>query len=207
MRSLRSQLLLVIGLISAVVGCDLKNDTSTKCGPLEACGGELDGTWVVEDTCWETDLKARAAAELDLPADCGNVVRSTTADLTGILTFGSETETGELTMTIVNEYFFSADCIAALRSEANPAVCASLRDGVVEGDMRSAECEYVRSGCSCSTTYEDQATLAETYSVSGGTIRFERDDSTADYCVAGDTLTMRHDDADLRAVVTLRRMD
>lgn len=207
MRSALDLLLIALGSLGAVVGCDLTNDISSTCGTLNACGGDLDGTWVVEDTCSETDLEAEANAEFELPADCGDVVRSVTVELAGTMTFDSGTETGELTTTIVKDYFYSADCIAALGSEASAAVCASLRDGVVEGNMQSAECEYVRSGCSCNTTYEDQVTLAETYSVSDGTIRFGQDDSTADYCVVGDTLTMRNEEADPPGVVTLRRTD
>jgi len=162
-------------------------DTSTggSCGPFTPCGGEVTGTWKVSScTDWGS-----------YTPPCPGYVRKGTPQWSGTMSFTSDgTYDFELLMTSSDqEMIYSAACLTQWSmtcEELNAQMTASSSVG-------SVVCTSTPAGdCDCAITGEIPVSTHGTYSVTDNVLTMidgatGQSSSTDQYCVDGNTLTMR----------------
>ena len=187
-----------IGLLVLSGACALSckhtnaDEQAPSCGAPGACGGAVDGTWIIDATCTEGDLRGFASATADLSAGCDNAYQSATLTSTGTLAFANGTETVDVTMIIDSTVVYTPVCIGAGTAVAVDADTCTTLQGIISGSKvnTTASCQLAGGNCSCQVTVTTPAsakTLA--YSIAGGTITYSNGDPPMDYCVSGSMTT------------------
>jgi len=176
-------------------GCGGGGGGVPTCSAFTACGGELDGQWAIDGVCTEGDLSEAMLSSSDLPAECKNALQSVSVQMSGTLTYASGTETSDIKMTMKAKYTFTAACISAMAGMTVPMSqeACSAAGSVGSGDPEApvVSCSLAGNACSCTMTMDMQGADMDTYTVSGSTIIYSGGD-TAQFCVSGNNLTMRH---------------
>ena len=185
----------IIGL--TILGFTAACDGGDVCEGLEfsACGGELQGTWELQDTCGISETL------FDEPAECTDATFETHERFDVVLEFGDDgtyefTPSGTTSAT----YKISTDCLDALE-----ITCDDYGDSF--GDDGSCTLE---DDCQCDVT-TDASTIGNesgTYAVDGTTLTTTPNDDAPDeveYCVDGDTLTIATPSEDDIILVFKRR--
>jgi hypothetical protein len=161
------------------------------CEATEPCGGDIVGTWSVEDACViETDYTALIG---DQPA-CADVVRSQEILLSGTLAFSAE---GEMTADLVNtknvHIVWSRACLEALSGASVdlPLTCERMNVAgqPAQGTALNAnDCHLAGDACDCMVTIEAPNMVTHGYSIEGDTLLYPGD-QRATFCVRGDMLS------------------
>lgn len=151
---------------------------AARCGSFEACGGDIVGTWGIEESC------AGLQATEECPQSAALYSRY---NRTGVYEFS---ESGELTLTQRTRSSFhwnvSLSCFPGYG-------CASLEsllsyDGV--GTDADATCSDQGDSCSCDVTSSVEEMFTGTYEVDGSRVVFSND-VEYDYCVDGTELSLK----------------
>lgn len=192
-----------------LVGCGGDSGGEALCAPFSACGGDLEGAWQLTSFCADSSqMVDEANAEIDLPKECGDVVRSMSLSLTGTLTYSGGVEASDMTLTVGAGYLYTERCLTALAgtpTTVSPAYCAQLADAMADGAPEGeVSCEASAEGCACSLQQADTFTEVDTFTVSGSTLTYA-DGSSMDYCVQGDELSALRVD-DVLSVLAARRL-
>lgn len=156
------------------------------------CGGDLEGTWEFTSGCVYGISGAGVPPVVDGSVVCGDSVSTVDLSVTGTASFDAEGYYSiDQTLTIEYYYRFSLACLAEIsRLGGTPFTCDSL-GGEVSGDA-----------CVRDETTEVPAQSAGSYTTEGATLALESPegyvligfatlDPVVDYCVTGDTLTLR----------------
>ena len=191
--------------IGALIGCDPSSQEDSNvgggaaaCGSFTACGGDLEGTWELEKLCLDVDPAMFGA--IDNPA-CSDFVQDVRVMADGMLTVTSDTLTFSGTLDMDIDFRFSDACLQASAGDTtiktNAQLCSSLQDGLEEGAQEpdaaitSATCSAGAAACNCTASAPPQTISSSgAYSVTGNTL-MDPDGETSEYCVQGDSLTLR----------------
>ena len=180
MRRLRPSPALVACL--GLVGCQVGDPHDPRCGTFEACGGDVVGTWGIEESC----------AVASPAADCPQSTRIYTSyNRTGTYEFS---ETGELVMTERTRYSLHQNMPLSCLDGASCVTFESLLESDVGGPGQTvdadATCKESGSSCSCDVTASTTEMLTSTYEIDGSTLVLSNG-VEYDYCVDGTELALR----------------
>jgi hypothetical protein len=170
---------------AALFGCGGQHGGDASCGVTAPCGGDLVGTWVVEQSCAQLSSGGSCTVASTLQPSLTYVFR---AD--GTFTLG-----GSGVSTYSSTY--GTSCFGD-----GGATCTQL-DDVVQRSIQSPDASLTGGGCQengqtclCTFSYRPTALdpISGTYRIEGTTLRFETTTaagtgtSSADYCVRGSSL-------------------
>jgi hypothetical protein len=146
-----------------------------RCGTREACGGDIVGTWGIEESC------AGLRASEECPQSAPLYSRY---NRTGTYSFS---EAGELVMNQRTRSSFHWNVPLSCFPGYGCATLESLlaTDGV--GTDADASCSDQGDSCSCDVTTSVEETFTGTYEVDGSTVAFSNG-VEYDYCVDGTEL-------------------
>lgn len=142
-----------------------------------ACGGDVVGTWTMNDSCATQDF-----ATVECPSRSGAIDYAAS----GTLTFAADmTVSGTLTLAGTTTQHLPTSCLPP------GTACADLADPSVQ-----QACDEAGDGCDCVHTFGDPPfEVTGTWATSGSVLTLgELGD--LDYCVSGSTLWLRKVDAD-----------
>jgi hypothetical protein len=173
----------------AAEGCSSSSpgasSSSPSCPSATPCGGDVAGTWQIDSECI---VMAPPFAE----PECRDVVRRSTVDAGGSVTYtpGSDptsgTQTLHLQYTLAITHVYSAACLRAIGSgAASAASCQGLQ--LYWAGVYSVTCMQVNDTCECQ--FADQNTLdqVDDYTITGEQIVLTSS-GPVDYCRQGDKL-------------------
>jgi len=183
------------GIATFSLGCGGGSGGSSlpTCSAFNACGGDITGTWTFDSVCAEGDIAASLLDTSGLPSQCSDVIKNLGLKMTGTLTYANGTETANATETVTARAVYSSACINA-EAGGTVAVTQSLCDTIASSAASSGgptmSCKLSNGGCDCSLTMTQDEQTTDTYTVTGGTLTYS-DGSSIQYCVSGQTLTVR----------------
>lgn len=190
----------MIGCLRCVLGCS-DDERESQCAAFHACGGEVEGTWRVGNSCIEGNLKAAATLNPELPVACQGMYRSVIAAMSGSVTFVGGKAQIDTMLEISADISADADCVSALGMTGMDQ-CSELGTGLSNASLHdSATCDLDGNRCNCQATSIFEETKDREYTVEGSKITYSGDDEYLDYCITGNTLHARQFRNDLVATV------
>jgi hypothetical protein len=189
---MKTRTLLAVAVLAAtpVLGCKDDGGSGSRCGDFSACGGELTGTWTVDDVCLEGDFGAVLQTELGLPDACDSFAKSAQLTVAGTLDFTNGVQTTALSRTITAQA--TQACLSAKAGTTIPmsqAICTALAAEMTLTLVDLVTCTLGDNACNCTAT--GVIAQVDPYTVSGGTVTYTADGTTRDFCVSANTLTSR----------------
>lgn len=153
-----------------------------RCGTFEVCGGDVVGTWGIEESC--------AVGSPD--ENCPQSTRMYTSyNRTGTYQFG---ESGELVMTERTRYSLHQNMPLSCLAGASCVTFESLLESDVGGPGQTVEadatCRESGSSCSCNVTASTTEMLTGTYELDGSKLVLSNG-VEYDYCVDGTGLSLK----------------
>lgn len=189
-------------LLSALWGCS--DEKHGRCSPFSPCGGDLDGTWAIRNSCVEGNLTALANLNPKLPITCQDMYVKVSGAMTGTVAFQSGSAAIDTTMTIDYQINVSPECLDGFLPDAKPdaATCNNLGPALVLERLHgSVACEVAASGCSCSARDDFVNQESRTYSVSEAKIHYSGSTDYLEYCRSGNSMQGRQFDSMLVSTV------
>ncbi len=192
---------------------------NTSCPAFTACGGNIVGTWHYVSGCGLFSSSTCASETF---------MTMTVAGSQATYTFGSGGAFSSTVSGSVNEMLrYALSCISGVTDAGIPQACADLqnlyRDIAAEPDAGSATVRLTSATCSAGgnqtcdcalvLTYLSPQTTSGSYTVSGNQVTVTitnpapdggvgGSESPVEYCVSGNTLTLRFVESSGSAVVT-----
>lgn len=175
-----------------LLSCSDERQARVTCTEFAACGGDVVGTWSFQGFCGEE--------RLTLPT-CTTPV---TYDPSGLQVTGDETYSADrmlaahLSVTGAMTMHFPRECLtldgAAFGCAALDMTFMSMMDPTHA--VQSVRCSDEAGGCLCRAEMKTTLDLTGTYALDGNALVVTASDPDAtpvrnDYCVSGDTLTIR----------------
>lgn len=204
---------LIIGALGVVlVACnDGGSDGSSgaaNCGAFSACGGDPSGTWQIEDVCYGRDVLAALEARINLPTQCTNVVSGLDTRPAGTFVFGQAGAASlDITLALDLEMRLSSPCLAALGAAGmEAAVCAQSETSLaMNPDYEGASCDFAGGACTCLVSSVPMPVMSSGALTVMGNALYDGADAD-EFCVEGDTLTIRNDTSLGTGILRFRRM-
>lgn len=189
---MKTQTLLAVAVVAAMTqfGCKDESSSGSSCAAFSACGGELTGTWTLDDVCIEGDVGEVLKTELALPDECDSFAKSVKVSVAGTLEFTNGEQTTNLTRTTTAQA--TQACLSAKAGTTVPmmqAICDTLEAEMTTKLGDTVTCSLGSNACDCTATLFIE--LLDPYTVSGGTVTYTDDATTRDFCVSGTSLTSR----------------
>jgi hypothetical protein len=203
--------MMVLGVVLGA--CDKDHDGSggssgiSSCGAFSACGGDVVGTWHIQDFCTD-NLEAAFDMVIDDPA-CSDIAQDITTEVSGTYTFdGTGTVSWARGQNIDFHLVWTPSCLTAANDGQPvdvPNTCANL-DETYRTNPRYSDSSCVFDGTSCDCTIHAliESSGDDSYEVRDNQL-LQAGDSPADYCISGDTLTIVEHDDETDVMVTLTR--
>jgi hypothetical protein len=159
----------------------------SPCDPLVACGGDLIGTWQLEDICVNEAARAEVADSLEY---CSAATTSVTASLTGSMRFDAS---GQLRVLVDRNIAVDSSvpdtCLTALGGCPQVQAELSLMKGYSD-----VKCDQAEGGCACRYSYSSPRRTESTYQAQGTryteTSPLDGKTTVSEYCVVGDALRL-----------------
>lgn len=174
--------------VLAVLGCGGSGGGGGSCGKVQPCGGDIHGTWKLNDFCI-SDPAFLGFNARDL-CDTATVTLAGSA-LSGTATFGADgTLQVDEVISLSMKVDMPASCVpAGTTCDQLAAALAPAGDAQVS----SATCAPAGGGCTCQVASKPRTvTQSGTFTTSGTTLTQTRASdgvpSDVQYCVQGDTL-------------------
>jgi hypothetical protein len=163
------------------------------CGEVQPCGGEIVGSWTIKGACAPAPTLAGVVAQLE--ALCGDVVTTTTIDVSGTVVLNADgTYTTSGTDGANATVHVTASCLAQ-----SGMTC----DDVGRGVGTASACVSASGACDCTlSTPAQSATQTGTYTVSGTSLTLDvmtpapRTEIDG-FCVTGDELHVMNVDTSM----------
>jgi hypothetical protein len=177
----------------ALGGCfgssDDDDDEGESCGAVQACGGDVVGTWNFVDMC----VTGGPTSVNEFP-ECEGSIALGAVDATGQVELTADGQTvTSLNLTMHVTYTLTEACLSAQAGApimVDQAACdageASLSG---QPDVSSASCTLSNDACVCAATLQTSGGGQGTYMTSG-TNFVDADGTITPYCVSGDTLIL-----------------
>ncbi len=166
-----------------------------QCGDdFTACGGDLSGTWTYSAACFTAgvdDDEGDGEADEDPFAMCTEKPEARfTVDVTGVVTFGKDgTFDADQTLTVEGGLFVASSCVETL---APGATCEALEGADAEGGCILGGEEPQPPKQTVSTgTYSTEGNLVTIDDTEVGEEPSDEEPESHEYCVSGNTLTIR----------------
>jgi hypothetical protein len=180
---------------------------SGRCRDFSPCGGNIEGTWQVDDVCFTDDPVASAnswyASQF---AACTDSIKTLSTTFSGTIDYSAGVETADFESVTVYTSLYTAECLSAIERSnitISTDVCSRLESGVIPFAKANGTCTPVRAACSCEmTSIETQGRRTTDYAVEGNTI--VTDGSSDDFCVDGERLMVRSTNSAGETVVVAR---
>jgi hypothetical protein len=179
--------------LAVAVGCS-SDHGGGRCGSLDACGGDVTGTWQVTSSCVEGNLKEAANLSQTLPPACRGNYDQVDANVSGTVSFANGSATDDTITTIDYVLHVPVVCMAAIGIESTdlPTACAGVGPAIVAGGYhQDVTCSVQGSACSCVAKDTFTRDGALTYTISGSKLSYDASNDKMDFCVEGTTLRAR----------------
>jgi hypothetical protein len=156
------------------------------------CGGDLTGAWEFTKGC-VTGFSQGTPMPVFSGDSCDAAFSSVSVDVSGSAHFGTEQDTNiDQIVVVTSSFSIPLACLAEVSQAGGTPFTCDTFGGVVEG----------RNCTQSSTSGDIPSTVEGTYATEGGTLTIESSDGYVllglstldpdiDYCVRGDTLTLR----------------
>ena len=161
-----------------------------SCSAFTACGGDLTGQWTIDGLCTEGDITEGMLDETEMPAECKDAFQNMSLQMSGTLTYANGIETADMKMAMKVKYTFTSACFSAMSMPMTQEACSAAEMTSDDPDAPVLSCSVSGSACNCTMSMENQGVETDTYTVSGSTLTYS-DGESAQFCVAGDKLTIR----------------
>ena len=170
----------ILFALLVLANCNTGDNTheDARCGTFEACGGDLVGTWGIEESC---------AAVAPVEACPQSSALYSRYNRTGTYEFG---ETGELVMNQRTRSSFHWNVPLSCFPGYGCATIESLLASDSGGTDADATCSDQGDSCSCDVTASVQESFTGTYETDGSRLVFSNG-VEYDYCVDGTELSLR----------------
>lgn len=182
-------------------------DGIVMCQALSPCGGDLAGTWRVQDICIE-DALSLAGMATDEP-ECRDLFRRVDTGGRGTMTFQAGTVTSSAVLTIEMNAVWTLPCLMAASGATNLSIasaCATIGDNYAANpEFTASSCKVAGQTCDCTIAMERDFALPPNYTLDGSQITFAGDTSMTTYCVSGTTLSISNVDTESSGTLTLTR--
>ncbi|MGC4069926.1 MAG: hypothetical protein QM784_35770 [Polyangiaceae bacterium] len=179
--------------LAAVLACS-SDKGGGHCGSLDACGGDVTGTWQVTSSCVEGDLKSAANLSQSLPPACRGNYDQVNANVSGTVAFANGVATDDTITTVDYTVHVPVACMAAIgiTSTDLATACAGVGAAIVAGGYhQEVTCSVQGSTCSCAAKDTFTRDGALSYTVSGSKLSYTASNDQMDFCVDGTTLRAR----------------
>ena len=167
---------------------DPRANDAPRCGTFEACGGDIVGTWGIEESCARGGRAEGCAT---------STVMYSGYNRTGTYQFN---ESGEFTLTERTRYSLHQNMPLACLDGASCVTFESLlaSDVGTAGQTVDADatCRENGSSCSCDVTTSISEMFTGTYEVDGSTLVLSNG-LEYDYCVDGSELSLKSDSVEV----------
>lgn len=196
MRLFRCVLMAALATISGCDGDESNGTAASSCGTFSACGGELDGTWQIDDACVGGALLGSLNSELaSLPAACHTIFKAAELEVSGTIRYEAGIETTNTTLLGIYSAVYSKECLSAVAGDtitATQDVCAAAETSVEGTEGMAATCTVANGGCSCSIQQQLSAgTQTASYTVEGNALVYSSSGESNAFCVKADSMQMR----------------
>jgi len=177
-------------------------NSGPACPPIAFCGGDLVGDWTVKQVCHE------------IPATMVQICGFATVGVTPLTADGTVSFKADHTVasSVVYSYRLNVLVPPVCNTGASEASCAAYATAISGGQdgASDAHCNYDPvAGCSCSWTNTESSTISGTYEVmqvaSVWITTSPVTNEVDDYCVAGNTLTLKRREGDTIVTTILTR--
>lgn len=178
-----------------------------QCGTFEACGGDLVGTWRFEGTCANVPLAAVLGADSPLLSCSEPATASIDVQVEGTVTFHAD---GTMEVNRTNQLTASMSlplsCIEEVGPGGDPAdICANEIEGTREGNLCKVDFSEAPDTEVGTGTYrteggilyiDEESPADEAFGGAGAAqpaalVRKQAQDTGLEYCVKGNTVTVR----------------
>jgi hypothetical protein len=203
----------ILALTCAIAGCESDSSDAAGggggCSAFKACGGDIVGTWSVEDVCFE-DAAALFEGQLSDP-ECDGTFRGVDAHASGTYAFSKDgVASSDITIQLDLDTVWSKSCLSAIAGSAIvdlAATCRSVeRTYSMVAEFEGASCSVKGSACACLITSTPMnVTSSGQYKVEGKELVDVVDGDSNPFCVAGDTLTLSITSSSLSGQIILTR--
>jgi hypothetical protein len=188
----------VFALSTSLVQLGCNDDSGShggSCASFSACGGDITGTWIVDDICVEGDLGAELASEAGVPSKCNDLYQNIDITVGGTISYANGVETPNITMNMTMVAHYTEACLSAIAGQKvsmNRTICDALQSASTdEPTFASATCELSGGACDCTlTNVPTTLTDTDTYTVTGKSLTYA-DGNVVDYCATNTTLNVR----------------
>lgn len=177
-----------LSLLFATAGCT-GDDRVARCSGFEKCGGDVEATWTITNSCVEGNLTALANLNPVLPVACQSMYKSVTGSMSGSVGFASGTANVNTTMTISFEIMIDADCAQGHGVAPLDALnCSDLGPQMVPEVVQNTPhkqiaCLLEGALCHCSAIDEVVTQETRTYTIANSSITYSGGSYPLDFCV------------------------
>ncbi|HEY0712725.1 MAG TPA: hypothetical protein VGF45_08635, partial [Polyangia bacterium] len=168
-------------------------DKNVSCPFSGPCGGNLDGTWDYDASCFPESAQP-------MPIKCGTApdihIRQQLA-VKGTITIGEGRYSAQQHIDIQYSVFYTPACLTAVNQGSNNAYpdCAAVQTGLNKDNGKWTCAGTIAQGCSCTQAAELMMMPKGTVVVAGQKVTFTEDGKApgmpADYCVKDGSLVVK----------------
>jgi hypothetical protein len=177
-------------------GDDDTGASSSSCGAVTGCGGELKGTWKVSALCADVSAMTFLSSDAGLPAECNQTVIDAlhTAKLEPVnaqVEFGTDQYAQSGNVRLNATYQFTQPCLQAIANGApvSSSSCAMMGD-LMGSDMGTFTCSGSGASCRCQESQLIALNDSGSYRTDKSRIFFDNDTESGAYCVQGKTASV-----------------
>ena len=113
-RQVAGTALLWLAILATSCGGRTDDRTSGRCQDFSPCGGDIEGTWEVDNVCSTDDLVAQMNTfSSQLVPACEDVIRTASITWSGTIDYSAGIETADLESVTTFTAVYTAECMAA----------------------------------------------------------------------------------------------
>ena len=183
-----------LGMLVAVSG-GCGGEDGDSCGEFSACGGEVTGTWQIQNVCFTGNPQALFEGCMGAKVDVGGLEMTGNLTLGADMTFSRTSMLGGSMSVSLPSSCLTFNNITLTCSQLDAAVKAEIASDP-DSEFTSISCQDASGGCSCTFgVMPDSEMETGTYTVQGNVLSLretgEDESDTFQYCVSSDTLKLQ----------------
>ena len=185
-----ARLILCLALAAVCsLGCESSGSTGGSCGQIEACGGDVVGSWSIGQSCGVSDTFVVPEQEFFAgfcdPSNTGAVFDPGTTTWVGSLSFSSAMAFTESLLITEHQSFVCRD------GETCSELETQIQAAQATYPIQSGSCTAVAEGCRCTIVWSAVSQQEGTYTSAGTKLSLTVPGHSAtdfNYCVQANTL-------------------
>lgn len=183
------RLVALIAWSFAVPGCGDDDSGENSCGSAEPCGGDLEGTWQLDEVCQQGD----ALTKIDSgDPHCAGMHESVLYQYSGTISFESGLYNPSISQTLTSQLRLTPECHGGALDEET---CASIESSFRNSDQPTvANCVMDGKDCLCRTTTTYTEDGSEPYVVHAEHLLLTKTRQEYEYCVNEDKMRVWGED-------------